>query len=146
MEDRNRLIKETAERLGFKLVELDINEKFKKIRIIIYKKTGVAIEDCEKLTRELVDDIEFNDMYRSDYNLEVSSPGVARNFKSIKEYDIFSGKEVKIISNAAEEDKVYIGILKGIDSKSNILIENEYDLFKIPYVKIKKGCLLFDKL
>ncbi len=144
MEDRDRLIEETAERLGFKLVELDINEKFKKIRIIIYKQTGIAVQDCEKITRELIDDIEFNDMYRSEYDIEVSSPGVSRNFKSIKEYDIFSGKEVRIISDEEEDDKVYIGILKGIDSKNNILIENEYDLYKIPYVKIKKGCLLFD--
>ncbi len=79
--------------------------------------------------------------------MEISSPGVDRIFKSIKEYTIFNGKEIKITTESMDSNiETYTGILKGIDDENNILIENKYDLYKIPYNKIKKGSLLFEKI
>ncbi|MBU1076421.1 MAG: hypothetical protein KKH98_03960 [Spirochaetes bacterium] len=145
MENIYNFIEETAERLGFRLVELNINDKYKKMAITIYKPTGVSIDDCEKLNKELIDDIEFIENYRGVYDLEISSPGTDRIFKDIKEYSIFVGKEVKIVADTKEvSSKVFTGVLKGIDKENNILVEKEYDLLKIPYNSIKKGGLLFE--
>ena len=147
MENINTLFKETSERLGYKLIEFNLDEKYKKIAVVIYKPTGVSINDCEILTKELLNDIEYIDKFGREYNLEVSSPGVTRKFKSIEEYNIFTGKGIKITSDMLEgRNRVYTGVLKGVDKKNNILVENEYNLYKIPYSEIKKGGLVFEKL
>ncbi len=146
MENNCKLIEETCERLGLRLIELGIDDQYKKITIIIYKPSGISIKDCERLAKELLDDIEYIDGFGKEYSLEISSPGVNRRFKSIREYEIFSGKEIKITSDAEEsENQIYTGVLKGVDRKNNILVENEYDLYKIPYSKIKKSNLIFEK-
>ena len=147
MDNIKELIKKTTEKLGYKLVELNINDKYKNIIIIIYKKTGINIKDCQKLSRELLDDIEYIDKYGREYNLDVSSPGVSRIFKSFEEYNIFPGKEIKITSiDENNQNHTYTGVLEGTDDKNNILIENQYNLFKIPYKQIKKCLLLFESI
>lgn len=147
MQNINKLFEETSERLGYQLIEFNLDEKYKKIAAVIYKQAGISINDCEILTKELLNDIEYIDKFGKEYSLEVSSPGVTRRFKSIVEYNIFAGKEIKITSDMLEgRSRVYTGVLKGIDKKNNILVENEYNLYKIPYSKIRKGSLVFEKL
>lgn len=142
-----QLIEETSEQLGFKLVECNINEKSRKIFIVIYKPSGISISDCEKLNTELQDDIEFIEKFKGKYDLEISSPGVNKILKNIKEYQIFKGKEIKIIVDTDKiSEKIYKGILQGVDKENNILVEIEYKLHKIPYSQIKKGSLLYEKL
>ncbi len=147
MNDIYQLIEETSEQLGFKLIECNINEKSRKIIIVIYKPSGISINDCEKLNKELQDDIEFIEKFKGKYDLEISSPGVNRILKNIKEYQIFKGKEITIIADTDEiSEKIYKGILQGVDKENNILVEIEYNLHKIPYSQIKKGSLLYEKL
>lgn len=132
-----------AESLGYRLVEFSIDEKHKKVNIVIYKKTGISIKDCECMTKELLEDIEFYDRFRNDYDIEVSSPGVQREFKSINEYKIFEGKEVKVITDY-KDSPVITGILKGVDDSNKIIIEDGFKIHKIPYIHIKKGRLIFN--
>lgn len=146
MQTNEELIGNIAERVGFKVVEANINEKHKKISIVIYKPSGVTIDDCTMLNDELLQDIEYLERFRDGYDLEVSSPGVERTFKSFGEYSIFEGREIKIVADTEKvKSKVYTGVLKGVDNENNVLIENGYDLFKIPYLQIRKGSLVFEE-
>ena len=137
------IVMRVAESLGYRLVEFFVDEKHKKVNIVIYKKTGISIQDCEDMTKELLQNIEFYDRFRNDYDIEVSSPGVQREFKSINEYKIFEGKEVKVITDY-KETPVITGILKGVADSNKIIIEDGFKIHKIPYVHIKKGKLIFN--
>jgi len=137
------IVTRVAECLGYKLVEFYVNEKHKKVNIVIYKKTGITVQDCEDMTKELLHNIEFYDRFRNNYDIEVSSPGVQREFKSINEYKIFEGKEVKIITDY-KETPVITGVLKGIEDKNKIVVEDGFKIYKIPYVHIKRGKLIFN--
>lgn len=145
MERTEDLVNNIAEQLGFRLVEFTINEKYQKIFVVIYKNTGITIADCQKMNDALLEDIEFIDRFRNEYDLEVSSPGVDRIFKTLNEYVIFTGKEVKLVVDTDQvKSKVYTGVLKGIDSENNILLENGYNFYKIPFLQIKRGGLIFE--
>ena len=139
----NEIVESIVEQEGMKLVELNINDRKKHITITIYKKEGVTIDDCERISRELSHDLEFQDIVRGEYSIEVSSPGINRKLKSIEEYKIFSGKEIKIVTDIVINNNTWItGILKGVNEKNEILVENGYDLINIPYIHIKRGELI----
>ncbi|MBN1899133.1 MAG: ribosome maturation factor RimP [Spirochaetes bacterium] len=137
------IVTNLAEQLGYKLVEFSVDEKHKRVYIVIYKKTGITIQDCEDMTKELLQDMDYVERFGKDYNLEVSSPGVERFLKTIEEYKIFEGKEVKIITDI-EETPVITGVLKGLDNEDRIIIEDGFKMHRIPYGNIKKGVLLFN--
>ncbi len=143
MNGLNEIVESIVEQGGFKLVELNINERKKYMTIIVYKKDGVTIDDCGHISRELSNDIEFQDIIRGKYVIEVSSPGINRKMKSIDEYCIFAGREVKIVADIDINDTNWIiGILKGVNEKNEVLVEHEYNTYKIPYVNIKRGELI----
>ena len=66
------------------------------VHLIIYKPDGISVEDCSKVYKTIFPRIELITENRN-INLEVSSPGITRNFKHVREFTVFRGKEVKIM-------------------------------------------------
>ena len=81
------------------------------LRIFLYsKEKDVTLDDCEKVTRSLSDFLD--ELIPVKYNLEVSSPGLERKFKSDKEFVIFKGRRVSIkLKNPleGETEKIFKG-------------------------------------
>ncbi len=142
--DLEELVKNIAERLGYYLVEMTVDERRRRVTIIIHKKTGITLHDCEIMTHELNDDMEFSERYIGRYDIEVSSPGVEREFKKFEEYTIFEGREVKIITEGGEGETTIIGVLKGTTPQHEVVVERNLKTYKIPYNKIKKGQMIFN--
>ena len=76
----NELLQPLVEDLGYEFVGLEYNSnpKHAVLRIYIDHENGVAIEDCETVSRETAALLDVKDPIRSQYNLEVSSPGLDR--------------------------------------------------------------------
>lgn len=91
------LIENTAMRYNLIPIEIDFEKEnhrwFLKIFLFSYQRP-VTLEDCEKVTRSLEDFLE--ELIPCKYNLEVSSPGLERKFKSNKEYKYFTGRNISI--------------------------------------------------
>ncbi len=139
------IVESIVEQEGFRLVEFSKNERKKYIRVVIYKKEGITIDDCERVSKDLNNDMEFQAIVKGEYDIEVSSPGVERDLKSLKEYKIFVGKEVKIVMDKEIDNNKWIsGILRGVNEGNEVLVENGYNLYTIPYINIKRGKLISD--
>lgn len=121
---------------GFSLVDLEIdNENL--ISVFVYNKLDNNIEKLGKLNKNIYPILENLDILKNDFSLEVSSPGIYRNIKRFEEFNIFSGKEIKLLLN----DKC---IITGIINKfeNNILDINVLDkLLKINIEDIKSAGL-----
>jgi len=73
------------------------------LRIFIYSTDhSISHKDCEDLTRGL--DEYLDELIPVNYYLEVSSPGAERKLKSVPEYKIFAGKNVKIKLKQSMDD------------------------------------------
>lgn len=84
--------------LGFSVVEINssTNRNRLKINMIIYSAAGVKINDCSLIHKTIFPRLEV--IYdKFDVYLEVSSPGIERTFKDAREFEVFSGKAVKIM-------------------------------------------------
>ena len=128
-----------AKAMDFILVEVLVGRNRNKvvIKVVIYKRDGVGIEDCACLSRNIQPRLELIDEL-DDYLLEVTSPGITRMFKSNQEFEIFTGKRVLILK--AEDNKWFEGIIDHVSEKS-VFIKNNDTIKRIDFNKILKAKL-----
>ena len=93
------------------------------LRVVIDNPNGnVAIDDCEKISRKIEDDIDKN--IDKEYVLEVSSAGLERQLKNIKLFEKYIGSEVYVkLYKKLDDKKEITGILKSVND-NNIVIES----------------------
>lgn len=115
------------------------------LRVVIDNPNGnVAIDDCEKISRKIEDDIDKN--IDKEYVLEVSSAGLERQLKNIKLFEKYIGSEVYVkLYKKIDDKKEITGILKSVND-SNIVIESlekEY-IFNIKDIAVAHTIYDFD--
>lgn len=136
------LIEPVIEENGFDLVELKLSH-FKQsntIRLFVDSDNGVKLEDCAKLSKAIDVILEDNNMFRSGYTIEVSSPGLDRPLQTRKEFKRRIGKQVQILFNQADQSPIE-GELTGVDDLSVELLTKE-GTHKIDLAGIKMGKII----
>lgn len=144
------IIEETVQTLGYELVESYVNygKQNTKIKVVIYKNdANISHEDCNLVSRVLRKQLELEELFPDKSLLIVESPGVERNIKEKKEYEIFKDKDMRIIIKNPEEyqrkDNVFIGRWKG-SQDDWLYFENSDSELKIREKDIAKANLYFD--
>lgn len=157
MQDLHALIEKTVTQLNFDLVDLEISNRGKLLRVFIDKlnpssnKDSVTIDDCVLVSNQLGNVLAVeNDV---DYDrLEVSSAGLDRVLKKEKDFVRFAGEraQLKLRVGIKEEGprvtettlprKTFIGILKGVENGA-VLLEYEGVIYKMALENIEKARL-----
>ena len=65
------------------------------LRLFVDKPGGVAVSDCERVSREVGDLLEVEGVVTEGYDLEVSSPGLDRQLRKEREFRWAIGKLVR---------------------------------------------------
>ena len=93
-----QLARRLIESEGMELVELEykVGRSRSLLRILIDKKGGVTLGDCENISRQLGALLDVRDLLKQAYVLEVSSPGVDRPLKTDRDYERSLGKKIQI--------------------------------------------------
>jgi ribosome maturation factor RimP len=113
-----RLLTPTVEALGCELWGLELMSQGKRSRLRIYieRPEGVGVEDCERVSREVSDLLDVEDVMPSAYTLEVSSPGMDRILFKPEHYRANVGATVDVRLNFPFDGRKHIvGMLAGID-------------------------------
>ena len=93
------------------------------LRAYIDKEGGIAVDDCEVISRILSDWLDQTDFIEDSYILEVSSPGLGRPLKKERDFERSLGEDVEIrLYKAQNKQKEFTGILKAYD-KETVTIE-----------------------
>lgn len=66
------------------------------MRIFIDKEGGVTLNDCEKVSRQISQLLDAEDVIPHAYVLEVSSPGLDRPLKRFEDYIRYKGRPVRV--------------------------------------------------
>jgi ribosome maturation factor RimP len=134
------LIEKTVTQLDYELVDLEVSNRGKLLRLFIDKPEGITIDDCVLVSNQLGNVLAVeNDI---DYDrLEVSSPGLDRALKRDADFIKFADSRANVkVRMPIEGRKNFLGILKGVD-EGDLLIEVEGVIFKIPLTNIDKARL-----
>lgn len=117
---------------GFELVDVEYVKEGGNwyLRAYIDKPGGIAVDDCEVISRALSDQLDEEDFIEESYILEVSSPGLDRPLKKEKDFARSIGQEVELRTyRAVNRQKEFTGILSAYDKESITLeLENEETL------------------
>jgi ribosome maturation factor RimP len=103
----NELLQPLVEDLGFEFIGLEYNSNPKHaiLRVYIDAENGVDIEDCALVSRETAALLDVKDPIRSQYNLEVSSPGLDRPLFTPAHYIEFTGCDAQINTFAPQDGR-----------------------------------------
>ena len=89
------------------------------LRAYIDKEGGIAVDDCEVISRSLSDWLDKEDFIEDSYILEVSSPGLGRPLKKEKDFERSLGRRGgdPPLPGTWIRQKEFTGILKAYDKE-----------------------------
>lgn len=121
--DLLKLIEQTAEGLGYELVDFETSPRGRLMRVFIDSPNGITVDDCATVSNQLTRIFEVENV---DYDrLEVSSPGLDRVLKKLADFERFAGSEVNLrLRLPLAGRRNFNGILQGVrDGKVCLTID-----------------------
>ena len=158
LEKVEKIAQEIVEREGCILYDLEHTGtgKGRILRIFIDKESGVGIEDCSNISKGINLRLDVEDIVPgSEYNLEVSTPGLDRQLKQKWHFQKVVGKKIAVQLSkslgtiSAVEDKGLIAMKKFEDvlvaaDEENLFFEIRKNKVKIPFSAVEKAKLVFE--
>ena len=157
MQDLHGLIEQTVTQLGYELVDLEISNRGKLLRVFIDKltpadiKDSVNIDDCVLVSNQLGNVLTVDHEIEYD-RLEISSAGMDRVLKKENDFVRFVGERAQIKLRVGIKDesanavdttlprKTFLGFLKGVEA-GNVLMDCDGINYKLALSNIDKARL-----
>lgn len=137
----NSLLESTLQGLGYEMVDLEMSNHGKLLRLFIDKPGGVNIDDCalvsNHISRLLAVEMDF------DYDrLEVSSPGLDRPLRKEADFVRFCGEKAQIkLRVPLQGRKKFVGTLKSVQD-GQVQLEVEGNIVDFALSNIDKARLV----
>jgi ribosome maturation factor RimP len=134
--------KQVADEQGVEIFDIELLGTGKLLlRVIIDKEGGVTLNDCERFSKSLGAVLDVENPFPWSYTLEISSPGLDRPLKGIKDFEKNTGKLARIITvEKIENQKFFIGRILEVSNDFVKLLINGRKI-DIPFDKISKARL-----
>ena len=115
MQDLYTLLERSVSQLGYELVDVEVSNRGKLIRLFIDKPEGINIDDCVLVSNQLGNVLAVE--HDVDYDrLEVSSPGLDRVLKKEADFILFSGQRAQVnLRVPVDGRKNFVGMLRGLE-------------------------------
>lgn len=115
------------------------------VRIFIDKPGGITHEDCSKVSLQLGDILDQEDVVSSAYTLEVSSPGLERDLYSIKDFEKFAGSLAKVkVKQPINGQRNFRGRIKAVDNEEIVFDDKTNGEVRFPFSIVAKANLEID--
>ena len=110
--------------MGYELVGVEYvaSGKHSILRVFIDSETGITLDDCEAVSRQLSSIFDVEDPIATQYNLEVSSPGIERPLFNIGHYQRFLGQDIKLrLVRPVNGQRKFTGAIGSVSETSNTI-------------------------
>ncbi len=137
------LAEEAAGVAGVEIADLELLGQIGRliVRVTIDRDDGIGIKDCERMSRQLEALLDIEDPIPGGYTLEVTSPGLDRPLKSLKDYERFRGRLARVVTRKMfNKNNVITGRILDVRDEI-ILFQTDRGELEVPYSEIKKGRL-----
>ena len=140
------LVEPILDEMGFELVDVEYLSLYGKwvLRLYIDTETGVTIDDCVSVSREIGDLIDIKEVVTHEYTLEVSSPGIDRPLKKEKDFVGAVGKKIKVRMIAPMDGRrSFTGYLEDFEN-GTLHIEVDGTPVALPWAEVEKANLVYE--
>lgn len=141
-----QLVAPVVEDFGCELVELQFRREAHGwvLRLIIDHENGVGIDDCSRVSREVAHLLEVEDPIEQSYTLEVSSPGLDRPLKRMKDFLRCKGKKAKVVvKEPVDGQNQCVGMIEDV-SQESVTLRTDHGIIEIPFTQMKKARLVIE--
>lgn len=138
------LIEQVIAGSGFFLIDLIIRgeKKNRVIEVFVDSEGNISADDCAAVSRDIDKKFEEERIFESGYRLEVSSPGVNRPLKYLKQFPKHVDRKFDVSYRDSENIRKFSGTLKRVEGDSLIFLKNNREEIKIDFSNIIKAKVL----
>jgi len=116
------------------------------LRLFIDSEEGVNVDHCARVSRELSDYLDVEDVIEHPYHLEVSSPGLERTLYKLDDFVRFTGKKARIkLKESLDGKRVFIGKILAVHDDRIELATDEDRMVEFSYNRVKKARLTIEE-
>lgn len=133
-----------VEALGFELVGVEYVRagKHSIMRVYIDHENGINVDDCAEVSHQVSAVLDVEDPISTEYNLEVSSPGMDRPLFKEQHYAAIIGEVVNIrLSMPMNNRRNFKGTLVAVED-GVVSVEVDGQTFDLAFANIEKGNLV----
>jgi len=130
--------------MGYELVGVEHlgQGKHSILRVYIDHTDGIAVDDCEQVSRQISALLDVEDPIPGQYSLEVSSPGLDRPLFNKEHFIRFIGSQCKVrLYRLIDGRRRITGVITGT-TDDNVIIESEGEALTLPLEMIEKANLV----
>jgi ribosome maturation factor RimP len=110
---------------GLSLVDLQWSRRGRRwvLTLFIEHEGGVTLDDCARISRQVGERLEVDNVIDHAYTLEVSSPGLDRPLRTLTDFERFREHLVRIVTTIPIQGRsTIVGRLKGVEGE-RVLVE-----------------------
>ncbi len=111
------------------------------IEVYVDSDNGISLDECSEISRELSEKLDEVDLIQGRYRLDVSSPGLERPLKLLRQYHKNIGRMCKVKFTEDGKKNIREGILDSVTEK-NITISKNGKLFEITFSDINETYII----
>jgi len=138
----HELLAPVVQALGYQCwgIEFLAQGRHSLLRVYIDQENGIAVEDCEAVSRQISAVLDVEDPISGEYNLEVSSPGMDRPLFNAAQFAAYVGSEVKIRLTAPLDGRRNLqGVITAANDEEVQVTGVEGQNWHLPLVSIDKA-------
>ena len=120
------------------IVDIQIvpSEQRKVVQLYIDTDTGITIEQCSELSRQLNAALKLQDVVPSSYILEVSSPGLIKPLKLMRQYRNNVGRKFRVRFKKVDGVREILAKLAGVENELLTFVTSKNEIYTIPFNEI----------
>ncbi len=123
-------------------VEVSGQSQHRTVRVFIDSESGISVENCEAVSRQLSSVFDVEEPIAGEYTLEVSSPGMDRGLFEPEQYAQFVGEKVRLrLRRPFEGRRKFSGTISGVADGDLSIIVDDYE-YELPIDGIEKANLI----
>jgi len=138
----SKLAELVAEEQRVELFDIELLGKGKLLlRVTIDKEEGITLADCERFSKSFEAVLDVENPFSGSYTLEVSSPGLDRPLRHLRDFEKSRGKLARIITKEKiANQNFFVGRIGEVSSASIKILVDEREI-DIPFDVISKARL-----
>jgi ribosome maturation factor RimP len=107
--------------------------------------SGITIELCSEISRDLGAALDAADVISGGYTLEVGSPGLDRALYSPEDYRRFAGERARLkLKEPIRNQHVVWGMLQGLSEQGQVVLQTEWGELELEFAQIDSARLAFE--
>ncbi len=111
------------------------------LRVVIDRESGVNVDHCARVSRQLSAILDVEDLLPGAYRLEVSSPGLDRVLLVAADFRRYAGHRVRILARGPDGERLHQGLLRGLQHGTILLDDDATGRLEIPLKRVTEACL-----